>query len=55
VKDGLLLEVGVGSGRVAFSLMRELAPQFIGFDLSKEMLKIAKRKCPFINRNSTYS
>ncbi|MFQ6068772.1 MAG: class I SAM-dependent methyltransferase [Candidatus Bathyarchaeia archaeon] len=44
VKDGRILEVGVGSGRVALSLMKELASQFIGLDLSKEMLKIAQKK-----------
>lgn len=44
VKDGLILEVGVGSGRVALSLMKEITSQLIGLDLSKEMLQIARMK-----------
>lgn len=44
VKDGFILEVGVGSGRVALPLMKEITLQFVGLDLSKEMLKNAQRK-----------
>jgi ubiquinone/menaquinone biosynthesis C-methylase UbiE len=39
-----ILEVGVGSGRVALPLMRKAASQFIGLDLSREMLEVAKMK-----------
>lgn len=44
MRDGLILEAGVGSGRVTLSLMEEISPQLIGLDLSKEMLKIAQKK-----------
>lgn len=44
VKDGLILEVGVGSGRIALPLMKEIALQFVGLDLSREMLQIAQMK-----------
>lgn len=44
VKDGLLLEVGVGSGRVALPLMKDTTSQFVGLDLSKDMLKNARIK-----------
>lgn len=44
VEDGLVLEVGVGSGRVALPTMKETALQFVGLDLSKEMLKNARMK-----------
>jgi len=44
VKDGLILEVGVGSGRVALPLMKKITLQFVGLDLSKEMLKNAQMK-----------
>jgi len=40
----VILEVGVGSGRIALPLMRKTTLQFLGLDLSKEMLKIAKMK-----------
>ncbi|MFX0064892.1 MAG: class I SAM-dependent methyltransferase [Candidatus Hermodarchaeota archaeon] len=43
-KNGLILEVGVGSGRIALPLMKETASRFIGLDLSKEMLQIAQMK-----------
>lgn len=42
--NGLLLEVGVGSGRNALPLLERVNPQLIGLDLSKEMLKRAKTK-----------
>lgn len=44
VKDGFLLEVGVGGGRVALSLIKETTLQFIGLDFSREMLQIARMK-----------
>jgi ubiquinone/menaquinone biosynthesis C-methylase UbiE len=44
LKEGILLEVGVGSGRVALPLLRETTLQFAGIDLSKEMLRIAQMK-----------
>ena len=44
VKDGLMQEVGVGSGRVMLPLVKEIASQFVGLDLSKEMLQIAQMK-----------
>lgn len=44
VSDGLILEVGVGSGRVVLPLMKKIALQFVGLDLSKEMLKNAQMK-----------
>jgi len=44
LKDRLVLEVGVGSGRVALPLMKEIAVQFVGLDISKQMLQIAKEK-----------
>lgn len=44
VKDGFILEVGVGSGRVMLPLMKKTACHFVGLDLSKEMVQIAQRK-----------
>jgi len=41
---GFILEVGVGSGRVAFPLMRKATSRFVGLDLSREMLEVAKKK-----------
>jgi tRNA (guanine37-N1)-methyltransferase len=40
----LLLEVGVGTGRNALPLLEKIKPQFIGLDLSREMLEHAKTK-----------
>lgn len=42
VGDGL--EIGVGSGRVCIPLLRETRLNFVGIDLSKAMLKLAKFK-----------
>jgi ubiquinone/menaquinone biosynthesis C-methylase UbiE len=39
-----VLEVGVGSGRNASPLIAEIKPEFIGLDLSREMLTLAKAK-----------
>jgi ubiquinone/menaquinone biosynthesis C-methylase UbiE len=44
LRNRLLLEVGVGSGRNALPLLEKVKPQLIGLDLSKEMLKHAKTK-----------
>lgn len=44
VNDRLMLEVGVGSGRIAFPVIRKTTSQFVGLDLSREMLRIARRK-----------
>ncbi len=43
-KDRLVLEVGIGSGRVALPLVKETAVQFVGLDISKQMLQIAQQK-----------
>jgi ubiquinone/menaquinone biosynthesis C-methylase UbiE len=47
-----VLEVGVGSGRNALPLMRESKPQFVGLDLSKEMLTLANTKMSAFKRRS---
>lgn len=39
-----LLEVGFGSGRIGFPLLRKIKTWLIGLDLSKEMLQLAKVK-----------
>jgi ubiquinone/menaquinone biosynthesis C-methylase UbiE len=39
-----VLEVGVGSGRNALPLTAEIKPRFVGLDLSREMLTLAKVK-----------
>lgn len=44
LKDALVLEAGVGSGRNAFPVLKNLRPRFIGVDLSKEMLQQTKKK-----------
>ncbi|HVP17167.1 MAG TPA: class I SAM-dependent methyltransferase [candidate division Zixibacteria bacterium] len=43
-RNGLLLEVGVGSGRNALPLLEKVKPHLVGLDLSKEMLKQARTK-----------
>lgn len=43
-RNGLLLEVGVGTGRNALPLLERVEPQLVGLDLSREMLKQAKTK-----------
>jgi ubiquinone/menaquinone biosynthesis C-methylase UbiE len=43
-RNGLLLEVGVGTGRNALPLLERVKPQLVGLDLSGEMLKQAKKK-----------
>jgi len=46
-----VLEVGVGSGRIGFSLMKKVKPWFIGLDVSKEMLNLAKKKMKLHKQN----
>lgn len=43
-KTGLGLEVGIGSGRVSLPLVKETKLSIVGLDLSKEMLRLVKRK-----------
>lgn len=40
----LVLEIGMGTGRVAIPILDNLKPWFIGLDLSKDMLQFAKKK-----------
>jgi ubiquinone/menaquinone biosynthesis C-methylase UbiE len=39
-----VLEVGIGSGRNALPLLEKVKPRFVGLDLSREMLKLARAK-----------
>ena len=43
--EGRLLEVGVGSGRVACSLANQCAAELWGVDVSQKMLDILRREC----------
>jgi ubiquinone/menaquinone biosynthesis C-methylase UbiE len=43
-EDKLVLEVGVGSGRNAVPLLQKSKMWFVGLDLSREMLELARRK-----------
>jgi len=52
VGTGLGLEIGVGSGRVCLPLIKETKLSFVGIDLSKEMLKLAKRKMTTYRKKS---
>lgn len=45
-EDKLVLEVGSGTGRNALPLLEKVNPRFVGLDLSREMLKLAKTKMP---------
>lgn len=40
----LVLEVGVGTGRNASTLLERVKPQLVGLDLTREMLRLAKMK-----------
>jgi len=42
--SGLALEVGVGSGRISLPLIKETRLRIVGFDMSKDMLNLAKKK-----------
>ena len=44
LRKGLILEVGVGSGRIAFPFLNSNSTRFIGLDLSWEMLKLANKR-----------
>ena len=46
-----LLEVGVGSGRIGFLLLSKVKPWFVGLDLSREMLKLAKARMSIHKQN----
>ncbi|MGC9345201.1 MAG: class I SAM-dependent methyltransferase [Candidatus Bathyarchaeales archaeon] len=39
-----ILEVGVGSGRIGFPLLDKVKPWFVGLDLSREMLELARAR-----------
>ena len=43
-ETGLGLEVGIGSGRVSLPLVEETKLRIVGLDLSKEMLRLVKKK-----------
>lgn len=43
-ENGFLLEVGVGTGRTALPLLGRLKLRFVGLDLSREMLRLARTK-----------
>jgi len=49
-EDKCVLEVGVGSGRVGFPLLKKVRLYFVGFDLSREMLRLAKAKISVCNQ-----
>lgn len=44
LKGKRVLEVGVGSGRIGLPLLATVKPWFVGLDLSREMLRLAKTK-----------
>jgi len=44
LEDRAVLEVGVGSGRIGFPLLEKVKPWFVGLDLSREMLELARVK-----------
>jgi ubiquinone/menaquinone biosynthesis C-methylase UbiE len=50
-ENKLLLEVGVGTGRNALPLLEKTKPQFVGLDLSREMLQLARVKMSSLKRN----
>jgi ubiquinone/menaquinone biosynthesis C-methylase UbiE len=43
-ENGLVLEVGVGSGRNALPLLQKIRLRLVGLDLSREMLKLTQNK-----------
>jgi len=45
-----ILEVGIGSGRIGFPLMKKVKPYLVGLDLSREMLEHAKAKVSSCNQ-----
>ncbi len=50
-KNGLVLEVGIGSGRNATGLLKKTKLHIVGIDISKEMLKLAKAKMTGFKRS----
>lgn len=46
-----LLEVGVGSGRTGFPLLKKVKPWFVGLDLSREMLELARARMSTYKRD----
>jgi len=44
LENGLLLEVGVGTGRNALPILKKTETRLVGLDLSREMLKQARAK-----------
>jgi len=50
-KNGLVLEVGIGSGRNAMVLLKKIKLHIVGVDISKEMLKLAKAKMTGFGRS----
>jgi ubiquinone/menaquinone biosynthesis C-methylase UbiE len=44
LKDKAVLEVGVGSGRIGFPLLEKVKPWFVGLDLSRKMIELARVK-----------
>jgi ubiquinone/menaquinone biosynthesis C-methylase UbiE len=50
-ENKLILEVGVGSGRIGFPLLEKVEHWFVGLDLSKEMLRFAKVKMSPCKKN----
>lgn len=44
LKSKIVLEVGVGSGRISSSLLENTCSWLVGLDLSREMLSLAKAK-----------
>ena len=51
LKNRLVLEVGVGSGRNALPLLANIEPQLVGLDLSREMLQQTKIKTEPFKKN----
>lgn len=48
--SGLALEVGVGCGRISLPLIKETRLHIVGFDMSKDMLNLAKKKTDSHNK-----
>jgi len=46
-----LLEVGVGSGRIGLPLLKKVKPWFVGLDVSREMLELARARMSSCKQN----
>lgn len=47
LRDGMaLLDLGCGSGRLAWALSRRLPVEYLGLDVVPELLAYARRRCP---------